>query len=409
MKKIHNFLMKFISVILIISLLPLATIEAALDNKVYAMEGTKEPLVESEIHEGVNAEAQMEEEGPEVQGEEAEVQVMQEDMEEEEQELPAEVSKTIIEIPNREVLEIEEQVDSVAEIVEQELMGISDESENEELIELYLSVYWEEEGVDLYWGEYHEVALYEVYRDNILLTSFSVDTEHVSSYCDTDVQAGKQYSYRVEGKNENGQRITRTEDVRIPRDLVVDGYEYRLSHDETVYSVNVSDGTIDLNGYTLTVYSDIVMSDGMMDNSDYYNGLISCGGNLLLTESDITYDVSMELGGSMVVTGGAIRMESLVLNGTQKQTVDIAGESSIGKIELKNFSEEGVHFASPVSYGKLMKNDCRFTHEEEGEYGYTLQADVIYEGDYHLISGGLNLNGHTMTVRGDFYHLKGCC
>ena len=190
-------------------------------------------------------------------------------------------------------------------------------------------------------------------------------------------------------------------------ELNLDGGLYRLYSDETVSSVNVSWGEIDLNGYTLTVNSDFVMSEGELYNSNHYaGGGVSCGGNFLIEESEIKR-LSVELAGSMVVTGSAISIDTLVLNGEGAQTIKTGDNAEIEKLELINYSDEGVHFVSRMNCYEFITNGCRFTHEEDGQYGYTLQEDVIFEGDYHLVAGKLDLNGHSMTVRGDFYHTYG--
>ncbi len=429
MRKLRTFWKRIIAVVLIISLLPLTTFEAALDNVVYAMEELRE---QPEPVEAI---------GPESIEEVATTEAVEDVTEQEtipeaiEETVETEVQETISKATEETAweaaeTEVQETVEETSETESDETEPIEDVSEletsdiesgarvvlreDEETIvkdmmpeESYLYGYLDEEKNGyLSWDEGYNIVRYEVYRDNSLLATISANEEYCTEYYDTELQVGKQHSYRVEGKDENGQMVMRTQEVKLPEDLIMEGGKYKLSYDRTVYSVNTLGGTIDLNGHTLTVYSDVVMTEGTLDNSKYNSGLLSCGGDFLLTESKVNY-LPIEVGGSMAVSGGAIRIKSLVLNGEQEQTVKVEENTEIRKIELQNYSEAGVHFASRIECYEFITNGCKFTYEEEGQYGYTLEEDVVIEGDYHLIGGCLNMNGHSMTIHGDFFHTGG--
>ena len=72
-------------------------------------------------------------------------------------------------------------------------------------------------------------------------------------------------------------------------------------------------------------------------------------------------------------------------------------------MELQNASDEGVYSETAIPKNQLIRNGCKLTYgDTEGIYGFTLQEDYIAEGELILLEDVLDLNGHTLTVRGNF-------
>ena len=74
----------------------------------------------------------------------------------------------------------------------------------------------------------------------------------------------------------------------------------------------------------------------------------------------------------------------------------------------QNFSEEGVFAEDAVVKDILIRNGCKFTYGSmEGEFGWTLTEDTVIEGDLVLVDDVLDLNGYTLTVKGNLIHANG--
>ena len=80
----------------------------------------------------------------------------------------------------------------------------------------------------------------------------------------------------------------------------------------------------------------------------------------------------------------------------------------MGIFELKNYSEEGVYADTSINKQQLIRNGCRLRYKDmEGEFGYTLTENTVYEGDLILLDDELNLNGYTLTVKGSLIQISG--
>ena len=98
---------------------------------------------------------------------------------------------------------------------------------------------------------------YRVIKNNVLidtLTSDDIDENNYLVYKDSDTEASKTYTYYVEAVISNETVIAKSSDLimETAEDMTISS-DYTLESDLTVYSLNHTGGTIDLNGYTLTI------------------------------------------------------------------------------------------------------------------------------------------------------------
>ena len=189
-------------------------------------------------------------------------------------------------------------------------------------------------------------------------------------------------------------------------------------------TVYLTAGTLKLDGHKLVVNGDFNMSrtDGnysyvylnMTNPEDYIciNGdflVYSNSSNTSLTEGIIEvkgnftqkYDYYSD---NFVPSGN----HKVILSGEGLQTVSFdKAESCFNILEIKNYSEEGIVFATPVTIKELIDNGCNVTFANGERSGWTLEDDETVEGDLFLSRGILDLNGHKLTVTGNLVHSGG--
>lgn len=206
-----------------------------------------------------------------------------------------------------------------------------------------------------------------------------------------------------------------------------DNSKYAVSKD--VFSKENSDG------YTLSVNGDVyVLGDILHINS----GSVFIGKNLYLGNSSMSsgsitmknagdfvfvsgsvfhyssgnylYELSngtLELQGDFIQTGSFTDINfdlvnfKLLLSGNKLQTIKTESVNfAFGVIDVKNYSEDGVFFASLINADELQRNGCNVKFAGEDSPGWTLSEDEIYDGDLTISRGTLDLNGHKLTVNG---------
>lgn len=169
----------------------------------------------------------------------------------------------------------------------------------------------------------------------------------------------------------------------------------------------------------LTVEKDLVFEgcssrdDGliMKHDSDYImvGGDFIYRGNLHKNSDKITAG-TLEIKGNfnceeMFYATGSQRV---LLSGTGQQNIIMNIRSRFHILELQNYSEEGVYAEDVVVKDILIRNGCRFTYGSmEEEFGWTLTEDTVIEDDLVLVDDVLDLNGYTLTVKGDLIHANG--
>ena len=97
-----------------------------------------------------------------------------------------------------------------------------------------------------------------------------------------------------------------------------------------------------------------------------------------------------------------------VLSGDRLQTVTFgSSQSRFNIVELQNYSAQGIYAENGINAVTLIRNGCRLTTGTEGEYGWTLQDDEVYDGDLYLLEDQLDLNGHKLTIKGNLIQAAG--
>ena len=97
-----------------------------------------------------------------------------------------------------------------------------------------------------------------------------------------------------------------------------------------------------------------------------------------------------------------------ILSGDSQQNVSFESASSkFNILEIKNYSDEGVVFLTPLNASTLIDNGCNITFPSNEVLGWTLTGDQVIEGDLFLGGGYLDLNGYNLTVKGDLIQTGG--
>ncbi|MDE6208755.1 MAG: PKD domain-containing protein, partial [Lachnospiraceae bacterium] len=211
---------------------------------------------------------------------------------------------------------------------------------------------------------------------------------------------------------------------------------YTLNENLIVANLTMTAGTLNLNGYKLTVNGDYTQSGGTLN---FNNGVLLCNGSFkvsgkacvvmekandfLYIENDITIDNAYSSGNKY--TNGIIEVKGnftantyqnfvaggyhkVIFSGVTAQSISIYDKNSFNIIELKNYSDYGVTTDSIISYADLIRNDCIYKIKGiTGGYGFELTQDTVIDNDYYLIDGEINLNGYTLTVNGDLIQATG--
>lgn len=234
--------------------------------------------------------------------------------------------------------------------------------------------------------------------------------------------------------------ITFIQSRQLPDNLKIKGDVYIRAEislpDNSKYAVS-KDGFSKENsdGYTLSVDGDVyVLGDILHINSgsvfvgkNLYlgNSSMSSGSITMKNASDFVFvsgsvfhysngfylyelsDGTMELKGDFIQTGSFTDINSdlinfkLLLSGDKLQTIKTESPNfSFGVIDVKNYSEDGVFFASLINADELQRNGCNVKITGEDSPGWTLSEDEIYDGDLTISRGILDLNGHKLTVNG---------
>ena len=202
--------------------------------------------------------------------------------------------------------------------------------------------------------------------------------------------------------------------------------------------VQIYNGTLQPSGGTVNIAKDLRLQyeetaeDGTVKygetaNWDFYYG------RLIMNDADDHVTVGGTLGintgyvsemtkGILEIKGDLLQYSSfntgcftsdgehkIILNGDKKQTVKMTGNTStIGVLELKNTSKDGVEFATTVKYNKLITNDVPLTLSEGERLGWKVTEEVeTIEEDVTLVGGVLDLNGKTLIIKGNLKQSAG--
>ncbi|MBR3044305.1 MAG: PKD domain-containing protein [Oscillospiraceae bacterium] len=187
-------------------------------------------------------------------------------------------------------------------------------------------------------------------------------------------------------------------------------------------------------GYTLTVDGDFTVNRSLN-----FGGILNVGGNLTAGNNDGTLTLNdadaqtnvkgslsfnagqynsvtvnkgrLTVGGDLTVEKAAVSVGTagvLELNGTKQQTLKILNTNSlINNAVFSNTSKEGILIVgTPLIVETEIAEGCAVKYEGGGQLGYTLEEDTVLDSLY-MVGGNLDLNGHTLTVKGDFIQSSG--
>ncbi|MDE7270501.1 MAG: PKD domain-containing protein [Acetatifactor sp.] len=226
------------------------------------------------------------------------------------------------------------------------------------------------------------------------------------------------------GDNAFGGSVFVGESAALKQDVTIEGdMELVANNDVSLYGNVVVKGNM-LQNQTrlymqkncLTVYGDYTV--GQNSPSVLY---MTHAEDYIHVHGDVIYNPyypgpyylsagTFEIGGNLTSEQGiqAYNTHRFLFSGTEKQTISIASNEYFATVELANESDEGVYSETTFAKQELITNGCRITYGDlQGEYGWTLTEDSVYEGDLVLIEDTLNLNGHSLTVTGDLIQLSG--
>ena len=173
---------------------------------------------------------------------------------------------------------------------------------------------------------------------------------------------------------------------------VMSGQNVRLTlyEDCLIYGDLISEGNIGLNGKHLKVCGDFCM-------------------NILRWGNTVTNGI-LEVQGDFTAKSGffASKDHKVILSGTEPQTIDMGQGQKFATLELRNTSQEGVYAKQIFLKEGLITNGYRLSYlNDSGEFGWTLEKDMIWDGDLVLLEGDLDLNGHSLCVQGDLIQKSG--
>ncbi|MCQ2496171.1 MAG: leucine-rich repeat protein [Lachnospiraceae bacterium] len=164
----------------------------------------------------------------------------------------------------------------------------------------------------------------------------------------------------------------------------------------------------------LTVEGNVESRDRYASFGTYGNGsIVHVNGNINLGK-DYGYlyqwygTIELEGNLTMTNTGYFSNNAKIIFCGNKRQNVVIPEETNFITVETKNESNEGVHFSGAVKCTELIRNGNKvFFGSDNAVYGWTLTEDETVEDTLILGDGELNLNGHTLVIKGDLIHVGG--
>ena len=276
----------------------------------------------------------------------------------------------------------------------------------------------------------------------------SVQSGITDAFCTiTGLSGGSEYGISVCAYDIDGNIIASSDTLYLYTDWNVTS-DIVLTSDKTVSDLYINSGTLDLNGHSLTVRGDVYI--GAYGNAAYLNvnkGKLYADGDFNMSRTDGGYGYGylnmtnsedyICVNGNFLanschsntnLTDGIIEVKGnftqkysyysdnfapsknhkVILSGEGLQTVSFdKAESGFNILEVRNYSEAGVVFATSVTIVSLADNGCNVTFANGERSGWTLEDNETIEGDLFLSRGVLDLNGHKLTVTGNLVHSGG--
>ena len=291
------------------------------------------------------------------------------------------------------------------------------------------------ESVVLEWTmeENDKVVGYEIYRDGKL-----VDKINEQNFCDTEVTVAD-YTYMVTAVDAEDNIIAKSDNMLVTvRDSLTINTDYTLTENKVVKNLIITNGTLNLAGYELTVLGNIDQTGGTVTLD---RGYLNCKGNYCLNyngylnmtnandyvqvDGDMLWQpryISSLTDGTLEVKGDFTQKviyndhnftpggkHTVLFSGTKKQTItfDTYYYNYFNILELENDSEEGIVCNGALPALKINRHDTKINLGIEGTEGMTLTEDTTIAEDVILLCGTLDLNGYHLTVQGNLIQLGG--
>ena len=265
-----------------------------------------------------------------------------------------------------------------------------------------------------------------------------------NSYTITGLTSASEYFISIKAYDASEKELFTSDEICAYTNLTVDG-DLTLSEDVRAANIIIKNGgNVNLNGNTLTVDGDVWITSGKFEVN---KGKLCIGGDLNLSDTDKTsyggYVIMQNdedyilVGGDMYVysaynsskfTAGTLEIKGdftqktysaadnfyctgthkTILSGETLQTISFAStKSQFNDVEIQNFSEDGVVFATAATIVELLDNGCNVTFANGERSGWVLEEDEVISGDLNLARGTLDLNGHKLTVTGNLIQSGG--
>lgn len=302
-------------------------------------------------------------------------------------------------------------------------------------------IYVTDTSITVNWNTVPRAETYTVIcNDSIVAENIAANQHDI-----TDLQPGSEVFVSVNAYDAAGVLLMSSEERIFHTSLTVNS-NLTLTHDLTIDSLHINEGTLNLNGYSVIVDKDTdinnssakisVGSGSLYINGDLKlqnktsengyvgglemtdsNGSVYVGGNLeLLSRNYGALSAgTLELCGNISLNENryysllyATDNHRIILSGRNTQTIELPSSAKLNIVEIKNFSEGGIVFANQISINILRDNGCKvLIASEENNIGWTLNEDETYDGTLLLAAGTLNLNGHKLTISGDLLQSGG--
>lgn len=168
-----------------------------------------------------------------------------------------------------------------------------------------------------------------------------------------------------------------TQDYILNKDLYVNGW------------VNLN--CLRLNEHHFTVEGDCLLNQSL----EQTNGVLEVKGNLKYKQAQNGYKGS--------------GTNKVILSGDKKQTIYTNDLNfNFQELIIKNTSNEGVYSEGLFNVNIVDDPERKLSFYTKGDAaGYTLTEDTVISGDFNLIAGTMNLNGHKLTITGNLIHKHG--
>lgn len=292
-----------------------------------------------------------------------------------------------------------------------------------------LSLTSSEIGTTINWDAVDGASQYEIYRNGVKIATTTTNT-----YVDNQQSNECKYVYTIKALNENGNVSDQSNAVATTLNSTETiNSNLSLTQDTTYYNLNLTGGTLDLNGYNLTVLGDFDQSGGtvnvnggkltiegnytdngilkMTNSSDYVliNGnyivqaSINSKGNLtagtLEIKGDFKQDYIPYVGGCYdFIADGT---HKVLFSGSRAQNITFSNpsESHFNTLEISSYAYK-INFKSAVYLNNLQGYTSNCTNLTLN-FLQPLNNDLDINTNLTLVSCNLNLNGHKLAVNGD--------